>query len=401
MRLLLILLTLSASAPLAAHSQEDGTEGSHAHTVTARTEIGKILQTNDFLRGDNAHKTSMRHFKSAQLSLGWQTLGDKEWERVHRLPSFGLGVGTAWFDNKPEIGQPISVFGFYNGVFARIGNSAFRYNIEMGLALHWNCYDAKHNPYNITIGSKATVHLGLGVEYAYTVADKFTASIGAGVTHFSNGAIRKPNKGLNLFGGQVKLAYRLGGEKLPTARPPATKPKGNEVDISIGYGLKRFECDTVACSGLRSQFDKNARYTALTLQSTFLHRYCHKGKYGGGLTLLYDDHMGSRLICTPEGRAKVRHGDASHRFALGLMAAHEFCIARLGIVTQIGYYLIRPTGIAKDQQKEPLFQRAGLKYTFPCNIHAGINIYAHRLSIADFIEWNVGYSLNFRRRQQS
>lgn len=401
MRFRLALLTLLASGHTAALSQESSDGAGYGYVISARVDAGRMLQTNDFLRGDNANKMPMRRFKSAQLTFGWQTLGAKEWERAHRLPSFGVGVGTDWFDNKSEIGQPVSVFGFYNGVFARVGNSAFRYNIEMGLAMHWNCYDARHNPYNITIGTKTTVRLGLGVEYSYTIANRLTASVGAGVTHFSNGAIRKPNKGLNLFSGQVKLAYRLGGEKLPAPQLPITKPKGNEIDISVGYGLKRFECDTAACLGLRSQFDRNARYTALTLQSTFLHRYCHKGKYGGGLTLLYDDHMGSELICTTGGRAKVRHGDTSRRFALGVMAAHEFCIARLSVVTQIGYYLVRPTNIAKDQQKEPSFQRAGLKYTFPCNLHAGINIYAHRLSVADFIEWNIGYSLNFRRRSQS
>ena len=31
-------------------------------------------------------------------------------------------------------------------------------------------------------------------------------------------------------------------------------------------------------------------------------------------------------------------------------------------------------------------------------LHAVVNIYAHRLTVADFIEWNIGYSLPINRR---
>ncbi len=368
------------------------------HLVSASVTPGIILQTNDFLRGDNVTGQPMRHQVLTRAAFGWQTLGHKDWEIVHRLPSFGIGVATAFLDNKDEIGQPISLYGFYNGVFKRWDNHEFKYNIETGVAFHWKSYNLHNNPNNISIGSKLTAHVGLNLEYSYTFADRLVVGLGAGVTHFSNGAIRKPNKGINLFGGQLKLAYLLNDIKRPTHLPKVDKIKGNELDITIGYGIKRFEIDTLEYPGTRYEYEPKIHYNILTLQALYLHRYCHKGKYGGGFSFLYDDFMGSDLHPADDGHAILIHGAVHKRFAIATMVAHEFCISRLSVVTQIGYYLLSPTDVVPKQTKEPLFQRAGIKYTFPCNIHAGVHIYAHRLSVADFIEWNIGYSFNFKRK---
>lgn len=390
---------LIVAAPFASKAQTPVADAKYNHIVSVGAGRGKILQTNDFISGTNGTGSPMTNQASARLAFGWQTTGKKEWEIAHRLPTFGIGLSTTWLDNKEEIGHPFSVFGFYDGVFWRHGANALRYNIEMGLAMHWKRYDRENNPNNIAIGTRTTVHISLGVEYAYTLADRWVFSLGAGVTHFSNGGLRKPNKGMNMFGGQARVAYLLRDNKLPHDLPTVPKRKANEIDITVGYGVRRYEVSPWDHPEVKWQYDPQAIYNAITLQAAFLHSYSTKGKYGGGISALYDDYLGSTTQASEEGRMIVGHGPMRKRFALGIFAAHEFCISRLGIVTQMGYYLHRPSGIEEKQQKEPLFQRAGLKYTFPCNIHAGLNIYAHRLSVADFIEWNVGYSLPLNRKK--
>ncbi|MBQ2321932.1 MAG: acyloxyacyl hydrolase [Bacteroidales bacterium] len=394
-------LLMTAASYTATQAQETEGKPRYNHIVSAGVGHGKMLQTNDFLRGDNALGRPMERQTSCRLAFGWQTTGCKEWEIAHRLPSFGIGVSTFWLDNRDEMGQPISLFGYYDGVFWRHGAHALRYNIEMGVGTHWKEYDRESNPNNIAIGSGVTVHIGIGLGYAYTIADRWIVSLGAGVNHFSNGALRKPNKGLNLFSGQMRVAYLLRDNRLPRELPTVEKRKGNEIDVTLGYGRRQYEVDPFDYPDVDDEYDPRSKFNAITLQTTFLHSYSTKGKYGGGLSLLYDEYMGSTVDAAEDGRAIIGHGPTHKRFALGVLASHEFCIARLGIVTQLGYYLIRPTDIVPKQRKEPLFQRAGLKYTFACNIHAGLNIYAHRLSVADFIEWNVGYSLPLKRKNSS
>ncbi|MGN0028701.1 MAG: acyloxyacyl hydrolase [Marinilabiliaceae bacterium] len=386
---------LLALVPLGSVAQTDDDAARYSHYVGLRGDVGKIMQTNDFLRSRD-----MKRYNGGQVEFGWQSLGTKEWEQAHNLPSFGVGVGTAWLDNHNEIGHPTSLFGFYKGTIARLGGHSIMYDIQAGLAWGWTCYDAKTNPDNIAIGSKATCRIGVGLDYAYTIRHRWKIGLGAGFTHYSNGAVRKPNKGINLGNAHLSLAYLLERRPLPSVRKPAYKLKGNEIDITLGYGLKRFEVDTVEHPEVHGQYKLGSKYNSLTLQCQFLHRYCHKGKYGIGLSTLYDELTGSDVRAKGDD-VEVVLGSSSKRFWCGVFGAHEFCIGQLAIVTQMGYYFHEPKGIPWRQRKDASFQRAGLKYTLPIGMHAGVNIYAHRLTVADFIEWNIGYSLQFKGRKKT
>jgi hypothetical protein len=43
------------------------------------------------------------------------------------------------------------------------------------------------------------------------------------------------------------------------------------------------------------------------------------------------------------------------------------------------------------------YQRIGLKYHIFENIFAGINVRAYDFSIADYIEWNIGYRIKWQK----
>lgn len=389
------LLTLFATL---AHAQATEDSARYTHFFGARYDVGKVMQTNVFLES-----RGIKRYNSGLLKFGWQTLGVKEWERAHNLPSFGIGLGTARLDNKSEIGQPWSLFGFFDGTIARFGGHAITYDVEAGVAWGWKCYNEKTAPENIAVGSKMTCRMGVGLDYSYTIADRWKVGLGAGFTHYSNGAVRKPNKGVNLAHAHVNMAYMLEKRPLPKVTKPTPKLKGNEIDVTLGYGRKSFEVDTISHPEAHGQLYKpGAKYNSWTLQCQFLHQYCHKGKYGIGASVLYDELTCSDVRLRDDGDVDVILGPASKRYWWGVFAAHEFCIGQLAVVTQMGYYLHRPSGIQHPRQhKDVSFQRAGLKYTLPFGMHAGVNIYAHRLTVADFIEWNLGYSLKLKSRRQS
>lgn len=389
---LLIPFTVSALA------QSADTDARYSHLIGARYDVGKVMQTNDFLKSRD-----IKSYQSGQLKFGWQTLGTKEWEQAHRLPSFGIGLGMAHLDNRQEIGQPWSLFGFFDGTIVRLGGHLISYNVEAGVAWGWKCYNEKRAPENIAVGSKMTCRVGVGLDYSYTIADRWEIGLGAGFTHYSNGAVRKPNKGVNLANAHIGLSYLLEKRPLPKVVKPTPKLKGNEIDFTLGYGRKSFEVDTVNHPEAHGQLYKpGAKYNSWTLQCQFLHQYCHKGKYGIGVSVLYDELTCSDVEIRDDGDVNVILGPANKRYWWGVYGAHEFCIGQLAIVTQMGYYLHRPSGIVHPRaHKDVSFQRAGLKYTLPFGMHAGVNIYAHRLTVADFIEWSLGYSLNLKSRRQS
>lgn len=361
--------------------------------ITGKFDAGMIANTNDFINGINAHNKKMKSFSAYTLGLGWQTTGKKDWEHIHNFPSFGFSIYTATLDNKEEIGRPFSIFGFYRGTMWRKNNSAIKYNIDFGVAFNWNCYNRFSNQYNITIGSPATVHIGLGLEYNYTI-DRWSIGIGANATHFSNGAIRKPNKGLNLVSPFIRINYSLQQTKLPERKIGFGKLKANEILATIGFGIKRFECDTIkhpeVCSLPGKEFQRGSKFIVSTLQLEYLRQYGHKGKWGGGLSIVYDNWLDSDIRIV-NNDVETINGSFSKRFTTGLFIAHELCIDKLSVITQLGYYLHQPSGIS--QKKKKLFERAGIKYILPFNAFIGLNIYAHSFTKADFIEWNIGYRI--------
>lgn len=367
--------------------------------TSLRTDYGKVTRTNVFLDGKNAAQHVFKTFSAHTAQLGLQTNGSKDWHHVHNFPQMGVGVQLTRLDYAEEIGRPFSVFAFYNGTFFRQQKHALRYSIDFGVATNWKPYNKDTNPYNVTIGSESTVHLSFGVEYAYRFAKQFEVGIGGAFTHFSNGALRKPNKGLNLLSPRLRLSYLLRETNLPVRRTDIDKPTGNEVFVAIGFGPKRYECDYKFFDDKTPEnfdiYPSNAKFHSITLQTGFLHRYGHKGKYGGGVNLLYDTWMGA-IIRARAGDAEIEMGNVSQRFALGLFAAHELCINRLSVVTQLGINVAEPKNLPDRKTRD--FERMGVKYTFTEKVSAGVYIYAHRFSKADFIEWSIGYSLQLPKK---
>ncbi len=396
-RVLVFTLLLLLLPCVVAHSAAPDTTYKRIPFVWTKFDVGKIAQTNDHLKGLNRTGKPFEHYKAYSFGVSWQTSGAEEWHHVNNFPTLGFGIYTAKLDGNEELGQPISVFGTLKGAIARIDNHTFGYNIDFGAAFHWKPYDYNTNPYNITIGSRATAHIGVGLNYSYTIAKRVLVGVDAGFTHFSNGAVRKPNKGMNLMYAGAHVAYLLDNQRLPI-RKMFDKKKGNEIDLTFGLGIKSYEVDTDAIGFNREYYD-NIKFHSLTIQAAYLHQYCHRGKYGAGVSLLYDDRYDSTIRPINNGNgAKVVYGDFSKRFALGVFVEHLFVVGPISFPTQLGYYLYQPN-VKGSQKKSNSFQRAGVRYTLPFNAYCGVNIYAHRLSKADFIEWNVGYNLKIKKKK--
>lgn len=363
------------------------------HFFSLKYNQGSVLNTNDFVNGTNLHGKCIKSYQSLSLGFGKQTDGRYDWEQVHNFPNFGIAFYTAQFHPGDELGYPNALYGFYRAPFRRWSRSALMYQIGFGLTYNWRPYDKTENPFNIAIGSYRTVYIGLGIEYNYYLSSHWVLGAGVEATHFSNGAIQKPNKGLNLFAPYMSVSYSL--KEIPrfVRRYDIKHDKRNEVYLALGMGIKREEFDTTKYVGLKDTY-QGVMYHMFSLSTAIMRQFNHKSKAGLGLDITYDEWLGSDIIVKGNGEAdKLLSRDASDRFAVGLYGSHEFCISRLSIVTQLGVYLWR-----KDlpNRKPALYQRAGLKYHFKNDMFVGINIFAHNLSQADFIEWNLGYRLPWR-----
>lgn len=377
-----------------AQETTDTIGGRRRFFLMAKAEVGRIAQTNHFVKGMNLAQREMHNFNAFTIGAGWQTTGRHLWEHIHNFPAFGFGIYKPHFENCCEIGHPLSLFAFYRGTVWRNGNHAVHYHIDAGMAFGWNRYDIIDNPCNTAIGTKNTVHLSVGAEYEYTFDKQLRIGLGINAAHFSNGCIRKPNKGLNTLSPYARVIYEFEQPRRLIARPITDygRMKGNEIAITIGAGVKRDQYEELWGDWLiNNLYQDGAGYFALSVQGAYLRQYGHKGKFGPGLSIVYNDWVGS----TPriENKKIVGYDRASfgRRLQYSTFIQHEFCIDKLSILAQIGVNIWRAHHIMQDVSW--CYQRLGAKYLLPWNQFIGVNIYAQNLSQALFIEWNMGYTL--------
>ena len=385
---------LACVVSAAAQESTDTIGGRRRFFLMTKGEVGRIAQTNDFVRGTNLARREMHNFNAFSLGFGWQTTGRHEWEHIHNFPAFGFGIYKPHFENCCEIGHPFSLYAFYRGTLWRNGNHSLHYNIDGGWAFGWKRYDLETNPYNVAVGTNNSVHISAGAEYDYTFDKKLHLGVGLNVSHFSNGCMRKPNKGLNTLSPYVRVIYEFEQPEKLIARRRADfgRMKGNEIALTVGAGFKRDQYNEIWGDGyLHDLYQDTPRYFITSLQAAYLRQYGHMGKYGCGLSIIYNDWIGSTLRIENYKAVGYERTSFARRMMYALFMQHEFCIDKLSVVAQLGVNVWHARHISQDVSW--FYQRLGLKYVLPWNQFIGANIYAQYCSQAVFVEWNMGYTL--------
>jgi len=203
-------------------------------------ENGYVFQTNTFVRGINLERESIKNYQAFSGRIIFKTTGKKPWHQYYNFPSYGLGIHVSDFYNPEEMGIPIAVFAFINGPFYRWDKFSINYEIDFGLTVNWRHFNPVSNQYNIAIGAGETVYIHTGVTLNYRITDRFETSLGLGLSHFSNGALKLPNYGLNTFSPRIEVNYNLRGHPQIKRKPVPLFKKFNSLEFTAFSGLAVF-----------------------------------------------------------------------------------------------------------------------------------------------------------------
>jgi len=136
-------------------------------------QAGSVLQTNDFVKGQNETGEPIDYFQSLSLQYGIETDGREIWQQIYGYPTWGFGLYAVNFFDKNEIGTPSAAYGFINAPFFRLNRWSLNYEVGFGLTWDWKPYDQNLNPYQYAIGSSKTVFIDVGLNdwhsYEYVI----------------------------------------------------------------------------------------------------------------------------------------------------------------------------------------------------------------------------------------
>jgi hypothetical protein len=304
-------------------------------------------------------------YRGIDFKIGWQTIGEKDWQIAYRNPSLGVGVNWNTFETE-ILGEPIAVYFFTS--FPQITTRWCRLDLEVDLGLSHgiNPYNELTNPTNFSTGTSINSIFGLYLEQSFHILPLLDLFVSEGISHYSNGALGWPNLGLNIP--SLKFGVRYLSE-VPKYINVKEKPKVKRNFFFVTY----FGC------GTKKLYAPTPSYNELLVSPSLYYRAGFKRRVGLGFEIAYNEAIKGSDI------NKKYTTEELMTFAIHL--SHEFIISKFTILSQFGIYL-------KNQPTDKFyFERIGFGYYFAKNVRIVLNVKAHKIK-AEYVEAGLTYDLS-------
>ena len=323
-----------------------------------------------------------------EFRFGIKGYGQESWQQIFRYPTYGIGIYQAYFiPQNNQLGNPGALYLFFNQPLLGNERIYFGYDLAFGISYNFLNYDPEDNPEQLAIGTAQNIIFQLEAETGFRILKRLDGVVGFGFTHFSNGRIRTPQRGVNLYHLSGKLRYHMGAlyrkeglkEGWPKVRPEPIRhilPKFNprwEFYVCTSAGMASPE-------GEHLWVDRSLHYFVASIDLSTAYHYAYFGKLGLGVDLFYDQSL-NEYKGTPQTSLPF-----NEEIYWGTHILHEFMIQRFRVVTHFGITL------SQREYKGKWFARIGMRYNFAKNFYLRSVLKTPEGFKADFIEWGLGYS---------
>jgi len=311
-----------------------------------------------------------------EIFLSRQTYGAHRWNTFFNYPEYGICY--AFFDvGSPDyVGMAHCLFPYLNFHFF---NNQGRMNLNLrtgaGFAYIEKIYDPETNPLNQAFSTHLNIVLNAQLQGVCKITNAWSFFAGAGITHFSNGAIRMPNLGMNNVSLFTGISHSFGKENRYIAYKNKTNEKNKNWDCSVflAGGIK--EINPI---GGKQYFagDFNIEVTKKHLQYT---------RFGLSVDVTYDaseyDCIVFQALPPPANRLNTTR--------IGVSGGYEFLFGKFSLDLFLGRYLHEPNPLYGN-----VYQRSSLRYPLSDRVKLSINFRNHK-GKADYI--GVGFGIRLTK----
>ncbi len=327
-------------------------------------------------------------YNAFEFRFGIRGYGQKSWHQIFRYPTYGLGIYQAFFSPRNnQLGNPGAFYMFFNQSLLGNEKISFGYDLSAGLSYNFLNYDPDHNPEQLAIGTARNIIFQIEVETGFRILERLDGSVGLGFSHFSNGRIRTPQRGINLYHLSGKLRYHMGASYRKNGlREGWPKVRPEPIHHVIPKFNRRWEfyiCPSAGVATPEEQInweDRNIHYFMASIDLSTAYHYAYFGKIGLGIDLFYDESLNEKRG-TPQSSLPFED-----ELYWGTHILHEFMIQRFRVVSHLGITM------SQREYKGKWFARIGLRYNFAKNLYFRSVLKTPGGFKADWIEWGIGYS---------
>ncbi len=320
------------------------------------------------------------HFPAFEINIEKATFGKKRWESEYAYPLIGLNFWYSGMGGFNDLGVAYALYPSINFPIVKNDVNSLNFKIGLGLSYITKKFDRLTNYKNFAIGSHLNIAVSLFAEYRLSISKMTTLTAGAGLTHFSNGSMKTPNYGINLFTASIGISTYLSKPNKLLSKKVLPELYTWEFD---GRKYLSFEiASAFAYKDMSEQYGDS--FYVFAAFANLMARVSYKSKFGIGMDLTYD---GSDKMVLERRNGTFEPN--SQITKIGFSIAYEMVMDRVSFLFNLGAY-----AKALDKSEGDIFQRLTLKYMISNRLFANMVLSAH-LGKAEYVGFGLGYQLRF------
>ncbi len=253
-----------------------------------------------------------------------QTDGSRPWHSLQGYPEIGLGLAYSHYGAE-RLGACISLYPSLQFPLITFGKWSWTIRLGFGIGYATKPYERypSWDTFNTAIGSHINNYTLFSTDLRYPWTEKWELFLGADFSHISNASLRRPNLGMNMAG--IHAGFRYQPKKPLRQQRPISDLPNSRILAQVRLGLAATEMGP----------PDGPLYLNYLVSAYASKRYAGKNKILLGLDYSYHDQIYAFLRNNEihPGEEKAQSWKSS------LFIGHEFLLGRVGIVTQLGFYL--------------------------------------------------------------
>ena len=342
------------------------------HGLEARIYGGRVIP----------HRLGMealaRNTVGGELNYYFQTRSDNFFDKKYRNPLHGFGISYDYLGNPDVLGSAYAAYSFmdFNLLDREHFNMSFRANA--GLAYLTQKYDRVDNVDNIAISTNLCFYFNISFGFAYRFTSGYELKLSPGFLHYSNGAVRKPNLGLN----QAFVSLAL-SKDIKTTDLKRTRTDYQDV-LSPHEAWIMGTC--VSSDEYSAGYEgRGGGFICSTVAAGYNYQYGKIGKVGVSFDMFYNENL-KYYFDERSGNLVQRYCKFSDVMRLGISVGHQLVYKRFELVSFVGTYFYN-----KAKPGDYIYTRIGGRYYFTNFMFVNLSLKAKGFK-AQFIECGIGFS---------
>lgn len=309
-------------------------------------------------------------FQNIEVDAIVNSNGNKKWHRNYKFPQLGISLNYYDFGNNNVLGKGIGLYPFMVLKLANKNNFNLNFRYGAGLAYISEIYKPTNYPTNIAISTPINILIDFRVNVSYNINRYFILESSLIANHISNGAIKKPNYGLNSVGIGVGLTYNFRESK---------QINSSQTDFLIKKAYYIFS----ATGAVKEVGDAGGpKYYPLSFQTSYIKPLNSIVELGGNVDIIYDKSVRYHLQ-----KKEMDYNSPIDDFSIGASAKLKLPLDKLSIFGDLGIYLYQP-----NPRFHLFYQQVGITYSIFKNIEILMALKTH-FTIADHLNFGVSFKL--------